>query len=114
MNENGNEYKHCLKCSEKIFKEAEICPKCGVRQTQLRSKKNKYVAATLAIFLGMLGIHKFYLRKKMWGLLYLFGAIVAVGIFITIPVSIFEGLSYLLMSKEEFDHRYNRLESLVS
>lgn len=114
MNNNGNEYKHCLKCSEKIFEEAEICPKCGVRQAQLRSKKNKFVAAALAIFLGMLGAHKFYLKKTTWGLLYLLGAIVAVGIFITIPVSIFEGLSYLLMSQEEFDGRYNRLEYLVS
>jgi TM2 domain-containing membrane protein YozV len=25
--------KFCYKCGEKIFEEAEICPKCGVRQT---------------------------------------------------------------------------------
>lgn len=114
METKEGEYKHCLKCAEKIFKEAEICPKCGVRQAQLRGKKNKLTAAALAIFLGMLGAHKFYLRKTTWGLLYLLGAIVAVGIFITIPVSIFEGLSYLLMSQEEFDGSYNRLEFLVS
>jgi TM2 domain-containing membrane protein YozV len=26
------EMKFCYKCGEKIFEEAEICPKCGVRQ----------------------------------------------------------------------------------
>lgn len=33
--------------------------------------KNKLAAALLAIFLGGLGIHKFYLRKVGMGILYL-------------------------------------------
>lgn len=108
-----SEYKHCLKCAEKIFKEAEICPKCGVRQAQLRGKKNKFMAATLAIFFGIFGAHKFYLRKTTQGMLYIGLMIFTLGI-APFLIGIFEGVSYLLMSKEEFDGRYNRLEYLVS
>lgn len=35
------------------------------------SRKDKLAAALLAIFLGGLGIHKFYLGMKWWGLFYL-------------------------------------------
>lgn len=113
MNNKGDEYKHCFKCAQKIFKEAEICPKCGIRQAQLRGKKNKFVAAALAIFFGIFGAHKFYLRKTTQGMFYIGLMIFTLGI-APFFIGIFEGLSYLLMSKEEFDGRYNRLEFLVS
>ncbi len=35
------ETKFCSKCGEKIDIEAEICPKCGVRQTLQKSIKNE-------------------------------------------------------------------------
>ena len=41
------------------------------------SKKNKMVALLLCIFLGVLGVHRFYVGKIGTGLLYLF----TVGLF---------------------------------
>ena len=64
-----NETKFCKDCGAQIAKKAEICPKCGVRQINtisstldnLDADKNKTVAGVLALLLGGIGIHKFYL-----------------------------------------------------
>jgi hypothetical protein len=52
--------KFCSECGSAIKVRAEVCPKCGVRQTSPNSK-NKVSAALLAFFLGGIGGHKFYL-----------------------------------------------------
>ena len=58
----------CSSCGEIIKKEAEICPKCGVRQ-KTASSSNSDVSSTwltcllLCIFLGYLGAHRFYTKK---------------------------------------------------
>ncbi len=42
--------------------------------------KSKLIAYLLWLFLGLLGIHKFYLHKWFWGILYLFtGGIAGIG-----------------------------------
>lgn len=44
------------------------------------SKKNKMVALLLCIFLGYLGIHRFYVGKTGTGILYLLtGGLVGIG-----------------------------------
>jgi len=57
--------KLCKNCREKINAKAETCPKCGTRQELVVQSggKSKIVAALLGIFLGGLGIHKFYLGQ---------------------------------------------------
>lgn len=66
------ETKFCWKCGEKILKEAEICPKCGVNQNQGKaekavdpnaSPKSRLVACLLAFFLAPFGVHRFYVGK---------------------------------------------------
>ena len=66
----GQEGKFCFSCGKRIKKEAEICPYCGVRVMTPPSApspapssqgRNRIVAALFALFLGGLGIHKFYL-----------------------------------------------------
>jgi ribosomal protein L40E len=57
--------KFCSECGSAIKVRAEVCPKCGVRQTSPNSK-NKVSAALLAFFLGGIGGHKFYLGKWGW------------------------------------------------
>ena len=48
--------KYCVNCGEKIDEKAEICPKCGVRQSALNSKKkNSGIAAVLSFFITGLG-----------------------------------------------------------
>jgi TM2 domain-containing membrane protein YozV/RNA polymerase subunit RPABC4/transcription elongation factor Spt4 len=67
----GIENKYCHTCGENIKAAAEVCPKCGVRQSGVRqqvsvdadpnpSDKSRTVALVLCIFLGYLGVHRFY------------------------------------------------------
>ena len=66
-----NATKFCFACGAQIDARAEICPKCGVRQIPTGYGKSRAVAATLALFLGSFGIHKFYLGQVALGILYL-------------------------------------------
>jgi TM2 domain-containing membrane protein YozV len=79
------------------------------------SSKNKVAAGLLAIFLGSLGIHKFYLGFTGPGLVYLL--INTIGFAITwvllcIPniilgiIALIEGIIYLTKSDEEFEQLY--------
>lgn len=65
--------------------------------------KDKNVAALLALFLGSVGAHKFYLGRPGWGLVYLMFS------FTMIPMLIgwIEFISFALMNQEEFNRRYN-------
>lgn len=66
--------------------------------------KDKTVAALLALFLGGLGVHKFYLDRPGQGLIYLLFC----WTFLPALISLFEGVYYLLMSTDEFNLAYNR------
>ena len=104
--------KFCSECGSIINAKAEICPKCGVRQMPAPSAsplgqttasgKNKVVAGVLALFLGGIGVHKFYLGKGFQGILYL----VFCWTFIPAIFGLVEGLNYLLMSEKTFFQRY--------
>jgi TM2 domain-containing membrane protein YozV len=82
--------KYCFACGATIDSRAEICPKCGVRQpvqpgmpatsgsgavsagdVVTRTGKTKLTASLLAILLGGLGAHKFYLGDTNLGVVYL-------------------------------------------
>jgi TM2 domain-containing membrane protein YozV len=67
------------------------------------NEKNKLVAALLAIFLGGIGAHKFYLQKTGMGILYL------VFFWTGIPaiIGLIEGLMYLATSDQDFAAKYN-------
>jgi len=61
----------CFACGAPIDPRAEICPRCGVRQPfAFGQGKDRAVAALLALLLGGLGIHKFYLGKVALGVVY--------------------------------------------
>ena len=103
----------CSSCGAIIKKEAEICPKCGVRQksesekhtvSTPKGKKSRVTAAVLAILLGGLGIHKFYIGKIGWGILY----VIFVWTYIPAIVGLIEGIIYLTSTKtdEEFTAKY--------
>lgn len=95
----------CRSCGEIIKQEAEICPKCGVRQTKPSSshgKKDKATAGILAILLGGIGAHKFYLGETGLGILYLCFC----WTFIPSLIGFIEGIIYLTKSDEEFEAKY--------
>lgn len=69
------------------------------------SKPKSQTLAILLAFAGLSipGLHKFYLKKPVWGTVYLL-------FFMTgIPqiASAIEGVWYLSQDQQEFDHRYN-------
>ena len=88
MNKNSKTYKmpenkekkdhdemFCSSCGAIIKKEAEICPKCGVRQKSSSmpqgqiGNKNWTTALILSILLGGLGVDRFYLGYTGLGIL---------------------------------------------
>lgn len=91
----------CTACGHDLHQTAPICPSCGASQRS-RGYKSKVVAGLLAIFLGGLGVHRFYLGQ-WWGVFYLL-------LFWTlIPglIALFEGIVFLARSQESWDARHN-------
>ena len=79
--------------------------------------KKKVVASILALFLGIWGMHRFYLGQKVLGIFY----IAAFGV-LMIPTALSDGIPFigfvailglidaillLVMPREEFDQKYN-------
>lgn len=102
--EKGADEKFCTECGSVIKEKAEICPECGVRQPGSGSSggSDRVAAALLAILLGGLGAHKFYLGQVGMGLLYLCFS----WTFIPAIVGLIEGIIYLTKSDEEFRRQY--------
>lgn len=65
--------------------------------------KDKTTTGILALLLGGIGIHKFYLGKIGKGFLYFFFS----WTFIPLIVSVIEGIRTLQMSDDDFDKEYN-------
>lgn len=69
-----------------------------------RYTKSKVVAGLLGIFLGGLGIHKFYLRRPVWGIIYL----LFFWTYIPAIVGFIEGIIYLLSNEENFAIKHDK------
>ena len=78
-----------------------ICPQCGTKQL-VGKPKSKVVAALLAIFLGFLGAHRFYLGQWL-GILYIFFGVIAW------LVAIIEGVVFLLTPSESWNRKYGNV-----
>lgn len=78
----------------------------------MNNKKEKLVAALLAIFLGGLGIHKFYLAAGPQGMRspYMVAGIIHIVLSLVCGIGaiigLVEGILYLLKSDEEFQRIY--------
>ena len=99
--------KFCSSCGKLIKKQAEICPHCGVRvmapPAASSQGRNRIVAALFAFFLGGIGIHKFYLGQKGWGILYLLFC----WTFIPSIAAFIDFIMLLCMSDAKFNARFN-------
>lgn len=94
----------------------------GVKQTfnQMDSTpKNKVVAGLLALFLGGVGVHKFYLGMPIPGIIYLIGSFVCYLLFLATEEAIFllpwlvitifclvDAILYFTKSEEQFQQVY--------
>jgi len=102
--------KFCHECGEVINIKAEICPKCGVRQSSSQTSfgavtpegKSRIVAALFALFLGGIGIHRFYLGKIVSGIFY----IVFCWTFIPSLIAFVEAIILFCMSDAAFAEKY--------
>lgn len=90
---------YCRDCGAKISKSAENCPSCGAQQNL--GGRSKVAAGLLAIFLGGLGIHRFYLGQ-WWGLFYL------LFFWTGIPglIAFVEGIVFLVTSEHNWNEKY--------
>ena len=68
--------------------------------------KDKTTAAIFALFLGWLGIHRFYLRQPGLGILY----IILLSTGISVLLGLIDFVVLLAMDPVEFDRRYNEEE----
>lgn len=107
------EKKYCFNCGQPTIPSQVLCTKCGVSLTAGSSgDKNKIAAGLLGIFLGVFGIHKFYLGYTKEGvtmlLISVLGGIVTFGMaaWVVALFGLIEGIIYLTKSDEEFRERY--------
>lgn len=70
-------------------------------------KKNKTTAGLLALFLGGIGVHKFYLGQTLAGVLYLLFSWSCIPAFI----AFIEAIMILTMSDDDFNAKYNNSQS---
>lgn len=61
----------------------------------------------LAFFLGVLGIHRFYLTQNSMGVGYILGSLTVIGLFVTGIIAFVDFIGLLAMSEEDFNRRYN-------
>ncbi|MGI6379231.1 MAG: NINE protein [Anaerolineae bacterium] len=133
---------HCTNCGAQVGDNASVCTRCGFRPRRMRNfcwncgaqtnegqavcvtcgvalgavggagQKSRLTAGLLAIFLGGLGIHKFYLGYNKAGIIMLLVSIVGLPLTAGIAwfamgiVSLIEGIIYLTKSDDEFDAVY--------
>lgn len=104
----------CHHCGVSTSPEQVICVKCGVgfSARQPVSMKKKDVAALLAIVLGPLGVHKFYMGYGREGAIMFFVSIIGLeftGLLaasIMYFIAITEAFKYIRMSETEFEATY--------
>ena len=90
----------CRGCGKEIHETAKTCPNCGAPQ-RLGAAKNKIVAGVLALLLGGLGIHRFYLGQ-WWGLFYLLFC----WTFIPSIIAFVEAIVFFVSSDVSWDQKY--------
>lgn len=125
--------KYCQRCNTQHPDSMQFCPQCGSPLTYVQQTpppygsnpnpapgsyypsndafapsgpegKSRGVAGLLAILIGTLGVHYFYLGKVGGGLLTILLCLVTCGLWSV--VTLIQGILMLCMTNEEFEHKY--------
>jgi TM2 domain-containing membrane protein YozV len=91
----------CRGCGKEIHETAPTCPFCGAVQAVRQPGKSKIVAGVLALLVGGLGIHRFYLGQ-WWGIFYLLFC----WTFIPSVVAFVEGIVFLVSDDASWNAKY--------
>ena len=103
----------CGECGKQISDKATACPGCGApiagRQNVAAAplvvaRKSRSTAILLALFLGGLGIHRFYLNQPGFGVV----CLLFFWTFIPAVIGVIDAIYFLCMSDEKFDSEFNR------
>lgn len=67
---------YCAKCGHMVHESARACPQCGAprfpsHEGEEASPKSRLIAFLFCLFLGYLGIHRFYVGKTGTGIVWL-------------------------------------------
>ncbi len=108
------ESKFCHGCGATTSPGQSVCVKCGVSLAPAAGAgpKNKVAAGLLGIFLGGLGIHKFYLGYNKAGVIMILASFVGglltwgLAALAAGAVGLIEGIIYLTTSDPEFERIY--------
>jgi len=76
--------------------------------TLAHPERNKLIAALLAFFVGVFGVHRFYLGRVGSGVVMLILTCTFVGLFVTGIWAFVDFVRFLIMSDDEFARRYQR------
>jgi TM2 domain-containing membrane protein YozV len=98
--------KICNICENKPCLNSEACPYCG---RFVNDPVDKSILLPLTLFLGGLGIHKFYLCQKGQGLFYLLFFWTAIPTIL----SFFEFMVYMSASSEQLNKQYSAKSSIL-
>lgn len=93
---------YCKNCGNEIADDADVCMKCGCFTNKPKietekakdnlSPKSKMVGGFLGIFLGSLGVHNFYLGRKLQGFIQLAITILALVVLVIGAVNYYTGV----------------------
>lgn len=98
---------YCRHCGTSITATARQCPSCQASQNL--NPKSKLTAGVLAILLGGLGMHRFYLGQ-WWGIFYL----LFMGSGIPSVISLVEGIVFLCTNETRWQQKYGNVKGGAS
>ena len=107
---SGGAVSYCPACGAQIYAGQAVCTNCGRNANPSGlgdfggpGVKNKTTAGILALLLGGIGIHKFYLGSWGWGIVYIVACLTGIPAL----VALIEGIVYLTMSEYDFQSKYS-------
>lgn len=101
VNQETSPLAACKDCGAPVSRLARACPHCG-RPVVAIGRHSRVAAIVLALLLGGLGAHKFYLGQPVRGVVYLLFCWTLIPAF----VALVEAMIFLASSDDAFARRY--------